>query len=298
MKKPYFLYFVFVCVLGNINVNSQQLSNAVRNDFCKNAIFNFYYGSNTFRSWMVLSGRNLGINTPQQITNSVRNICKNIPLQEEFFKKINNLGGSKDFKEQQYVSIGMKPINAKILNDYVYLKYNNIQRQPEEETKSLLEKQAPKDSMNITNEYLLQTIFPKGRMLENNLIQREENSIDISTGKNVITKYLTRVKDRLYYFDNEENIVTFIILESYTPMQNVNKKNIKILRFEDFGKGYSIKGQRNHIIETEDITYKILYDPIYKECFVIEYINMKNEKITKYYDLHLYKLLITKISSV
>jgi len=298
MKKPYFLYFVFVCVLSNINVKSQQLSNAVRNDFCRNAIFNFYYGSNNFRSWMVLSGKNLGINTPQQITNSVRNICKNIPLQEEFFKNINNLGGSKDFKEQQYVSIGMKPINAKILNDYVYLKYNSIQRQPEKETKSLLEKQAPKDSMNITNEYLLQTIFPKGRMLENNLIQREENSIDISTGKNVVTKYLTRVKDRLYYYDNEENIVTFIILESYTPMQNVNKKNIKILRFEDFGKGYSIKGQRNHIIETEDITYKILYDPIYKECFVIEYINMKNEKITEYYDLHLYKLLITKISSV
>lgn len=81
-------------------------------------------------------------------------------------------------------------------------------------------------------------------------------------------------------------------------MQNVNKKNIKILRFEDLGKGYSIKGQRNHIIETEDITYKILYDPIYKECFVIEYINMKNEKITEYYDLHLHKLLITKISSV
>lgn len=180
MKKPYFLYFVFVCVLGNINVKSQQLSNAVRNDFCRNAIFNFYYGSNNFRSWMVLSGRNLGINTPQQITNSVRNICKNIPLQEEFFKNINKLGGSRDFKEQQYICIGMKPINAKILNDYVYLKYNNIQRQPEEETKSLLENQAPKDSMNIPNEYLLQTIFPKGRILENNLIQHEENSIDIS----------------------------------------------------------------------------------------------------------------------
>ncbi|MYY28995.1 hypothetical protein [Elizabethkingia anophelis] len=298
MKKPYFLYFLFVCVLANINVKSQQLSNAVRNDFCRNAIFNFYYGSNNFRSWMVLSGRNLGINTPQQITNSVRNICKNIPLQEEFFKNINNLGGSKDFKEQQYISIGMKPINAKILNDYVYLKYNNIQRQPEEETKSLLENQAPKDSMNIPNEYLLQTIFPKGRILENNLIQHEENSIDISTGKNVIIKYLTKVKDRLYYYDNDENIVTFIILESYTPSQNINKKNIKILRFEDFGKGYSIKGQRNRIIETEDITYKILYDPIYKECFVIEYINMKNEKITEYYDLHLYKLLITKISAV
>ncbi|HFK5508567.1 hypothetical protein [Elizabethkingia anophelis] len=192
----------------------------------------------------------------------------------------------------------MQPINARILNDYVYLKYNNIQRQPEEETKSFLENQAPKDSMNIPNEYLLQTIFPKGRILENNLIQHEENSIDISTGKNVIIKYLTKVKDRLYYYDNDENIVTFIILESYTPMQNVNKKNIKILRFEDFGEGYSIKGQRNRIIETEDITYKILYDPIYKECFVIEYINMKNEKITEYYDLHLYKLLITKISSV
>jgi hypothetical protein len=105
--------------------NSQTLSNSVRQDFCKNAVLNYEYGTNMFRAWMIQSARSLGIIDPYEINKAVQNIAKNQKLQEEFFKNINRLGGDKSFRIQQFVSIGMTFQNSIILVDYIYLKYNS-----------------------------------------------------------------------------------------------------------------------------------------------------------------------------
>lgn len=120
--KMLFLLLTFqLSTLGN----SQALSNSVRQDFCRNAVLNYEYGTNMFRTWMIQSARSIGVNDPYEINIAVLNIAKNQKLQEEFFKNINRLGGDKSFRIQQFTSIGMTFQHSVILVDYIYLKYNS-----------------------------------------------------------------------------------------------------------------------------------------------------------------------------
>lgn len=110
----------------NMFLNSQTLSKEVRNDFCINAIANYYYGTDAFRGLMNISAKRIGLNTPLKIENAIQNLCSNIELQNEFFKNLHEI--SRGLDKEQYISIGMKPQNAKLLNDYIMLKYHVINK--------------------------------------------------------------------------------------------------------------------------------------------------------------------------
>lgn len=118
------LFLAFTMQLS-LQVNAQTLSTNVRQDFCKNAVLNYEYGTNMFRAWMIQSARSIGINEPYEINQAVRNIIKNQKLQEEFFKIVNRFGGDKNFKVQQFTSIGMTYQHSVILVDYINVKYNS-----------------------------------------------------------------------------------------------------------------------------------------------------------------------------
>lgn len=121
----YKLLFLALVMQLSLKANSQTLSTNVRQDFCRNAVLNYEYGTNMFRAWMIQSARSIGINEPYEINQAVRNIAKNQKLQEEFFKIVNRFGGDKNFKIQQFTSIGMTYQHSVILVDYINLKYNS-----------------------------------------------------------------------------------------------------------------------------------------------------------------------------
>lgn len=137
------LILLLLCLQSSITINAQNLSKDVRQDFCKNAVLNYEYGTNMFKAWMNQSARAIGIQTPYEIEEAVQNIATNQKLQEEFFKNVNRLGGNKDFKIQQFTSIGMTVQHAKLLVDYIYLKYSvvttsKVQKDVEDESEEEL----------------------------------------------------------------------------------------------------------------------------------------------------------------
>jgi hypothetical protein len=89
----------------------------VRQDFCKNAIENYYYGTGTFNNLMNISAKRIGLNTPLKIDNAVQNLCSNIKLQNEVFKNMHELSRGL-YEEEQYMSIGMRRANAMKLVHY------------------------------------------------------------------------------------------------------------------------------------------------------------------------------------
>lgn len=109
--------------------NAQSLSNTVRQDFCKNAIENYYYGTGTFSNLMNISANRIGLDTPLKIDIAVQNLCSNIKLQNEVFKNIHELTKGL-FEVEQYMSIGMRRENAIKLVDY-YTSIESIRNRKE-----------------------------------------------------------------------------------------------------------------------------------------------------------------------
>lgn len=66
----------------------KPLPQKVRTDFCRNAYINYKYGSDAFKSWMIQSARNIGLNSLVDIQTTIENVCSNEELQDEFFKNI------------------------------------------------------------------------------------------------------------------------------------------------------------------------------------------------------------------
>lgn len=109
--------------------NAQSLSNTVRQDFCKNAIENYYYGTGTFSNLMNISAKRIGLDTPLKINNAVQNLCSNIKLQNEVFKNMHELSRGL-FEAEQYMSIGMRRDNAIKLVEY-YTAIDGIKKRKE-----------------------------------------------------------------------------------------------------------------------------------------------------------------------
>ncbi len=125
MTKLYFrICTLFVLFIFTNLCQAQKLSTEVRKDFCQNALLNYWYGSDTFKYVMVQSARSIGATNNQEIEIKIENICNDIPLQEEFFRLVNSIGGNDDYKFTQFHSLGMTAKNAKELTDYVIEKYS------------------------------------------------------------------------------------------------------------------------------------------------------------------------------
>ncbi len=128
MKKTIFTTAIFVVMtltIQSVFGQTKQLPQEVRTDFCKNAYYNYKYGTDAFKVWMTTSARNIGFNSIVDIEIAIENICNNKKLQDEFFKNVLRIGGSRDFIFLQFQSIGMTAVNAKTLTDYLIEKDNN-----------------------------------------------------------------------------------------------------------------------------------------------------------------------------
>lgn len=102
---------------------TQSPLSIARRDFSSNVEYNFHYGSDAFKYWFMMSARDIGITSPNEIEKEVKNIDKNQKLQDAFFSRINSIGGSRDFKIEQFYQIGMTIKNATVLTDYMIAKY-------------------------------------------------------------------------------------------------------------------------------------------------------------------------------
>lgn len=102
--------------------NTQSPLSIARRDFSSNVEYNYHYGSDAFKYWFTISARDIGI-SPNEIEKEVKNINKNQKLQDAFFSRINSMGGSRNFKIEQFYQIGMTIKNATILTDYMIAKY-------------------------------------------------------------------------------------------------------------------------------------------------------------------------------
>ena len=69
-------------------VNGQTLSKEVRNDFCINAKYNYFYRTNSFFELMNLTLKRIGISDPYKMDEAVKNICNNESLQNSFFENV------------------------------------------------------------------------------------------------------------------------------------------------------------------------------------------------------------------
>jgi hypothetical protein len=128
MKKTIFTTAIFVAMTLTTQSafgQTKQLPQEVRIDFCKNAYYNYKYGTDAFKAWMTTSARNIGFNSIIDIEIAIENICNNKKLQDEFFQNVLRIGGGRDFIFSQFQSIGMSAVNAKTLTDYLIEKENN-----------------------------------------------------------------------------------------------------------------------------------------------------------------------------
>ncbi len=272
-------------------IQAQTLTKDVRNDFCRNAKVNFYYGSNSFRGWMVISAQRLGYQTPLEIEKAVLNICVDVKLQEEFFKSVDRLGGDRSFKEQQYIAIGMKPYNAKLINDYMMLK-NHLQEQKNPPKNPVFEDDLVNESNVINKKQLLQSIYPKSILLNDSTVLRKEIFDVIGGGDKEIEFKTTIAKEYSYTDEKKDEDRIKIILYS------TNEKGIvffDILIMSDLGeKGYqsienmSFLHRRLHLDKSKrNIDGFKTVKENGKTFFVINYTDENNKRKSDFYTIDL-----------
>jgi hypothetical protein len=284
MKTKTFLTFslILISILGY----SQNLSTEVRKDFCKNAILNAYFGSGSLKSWIIISAQKVGYKTPFEIENAVQNLCSDIKLQNEILENIDKLGGSKEFKEQQFLSIGMTPKNAKFLSDYLLLKrINNQKNTPKVEE---IDNNFVKDSTVIDKKKLLRNI-PKSKFTnDSTAIFRRVGAIN-EYGSPTEIEYKTSVLKEYYYIgENNENHddeerVNVVLLSEY------NGKNafLETLTFKILNNGNDYQNIRNRRL---NISSKKLNNCVFNTIkengqtyFTVEYLDDDNSKKIDYY---------------
>lgn len=237
---------------------SQNLSQEVRQDFCKNAKINYFYGTDTFKSWIVISAQRIGLRTPLEIEEALQNICNNTELQEEILKNIDKLGGSREFKEQQYIEIGMKPQNAKFLNDYMTLKYNSTNKENQinnavKDTITQIKNPITETINKLTNSELTKLIYPNEVYVnDSTFIKKRGNDI-----------YHFRFIDKIL-FNNNNNEEIVLILASYKIINGLeNNQPILDLIVTDIldeeERSYITRGVVNPKCNTNDLIYNIKY---------------------------------------
>lgn len=191
----------------------QSLTKNVRNDFCQNAKYNYFYGTNSFFALMNISLKKIGVSDPYKMTEAVKNICNNTRLQDSFFESVHEV--SRGLDKQQYLSIGMNPQNAQIISEYILNRKNTTYQPIQEKTdnkttfentdtdddyvkitkvispKDKLKKYLPKKLTNINQ------LFTNPNFTErlNNLVGKE----NFNFIKNICTKDIFITDDSLYW---------------------------------------------------------------------------------------------------
>ncbi|MGR3791161.1 hypothetical protein ACUXZJ_09855 [Flavobacterium sp. TN-1] len=292
------LGIVLVVILFFNSLNGQILSKEVRNDFCRNAIVNAYFGSGSLKSWIIVSAQRLGYKTPLEIESAVRSLCSNVTLQNEILNSIDRLGGSREFKEQQFLSIGMTPKNSKLISDYLLLKRNNEQKNtPNVEN---FDYNFVKDSIVIDKKDLLRSI-PKSKFTNDSTAVLRKQFVTYTDGKDGEIEYKTSVLKEYYYIgENNENHddeerVNVVLLSEY------NGKNafLETLIFNILNNGKDYQNIRNRRL---DISSRKLNNSVFKTIkekgytfFTIEYLDEDNSRKIDYYsplDLNYLKTVI------
>ncbi len=286
MKTKTFLTFslILISVLGY----SQNLSTEVRKDFCKNAIIEYYYGKDAFRGLMNISAKRIGLNTPLKIENAVQNLCSNVELQNEFFKNLNEV--SRGLDREQYISIGMKPQNVKILYDYVMLKYrpNYVQNKQNTTIKTEITDDFVKDTVVIDKKTFLKSLYPKSTLLNDSLILRKENVTSIEGGSGEI-EYKTSVIKEFSYIDEKEDEEKLKVI-----LFSTNEKGISyfdVLTMVNLGdKGFRSVGSSKRVNIEKSKLNNIDFKTIKEKgstYFGLCYTNEKKENVIDYYNLNL-----------
>lgn len=275
------LGIVLVVILFFNSINGQTLSKEVRNDFCRNTIVNVYFGRGSLKSWVIISAQKLGYKTPLEIESAVRNLCSNISLQNEILNSIDRLGGSREFKEQQFLSIGMTPKNSKLISDYLLLKRVNDQNTPKVED---IDYNFVKDSIVIDKREILTKMFPNSSFENDSTIVRKQFVTYMDGGDGKI-EYKTSVLKEYYYIDEKDDGERVnVILLNENKDKNVFLETLTYTILDN-GKGYqNIKNRRLNIDS------KKLNNSIYKTIkengqifFTIEYLDEDNSRKIDYY---------------
>ncbi len=219
--KKMFVYGIFI--FGFCFLKSQSLPKEVRNDFCINAKYNYFYGTDSFFGLMNISLKRIGINDPYRMNQAVNNICNNEKLQNIFFKNIHSI--SRGLDRQQYLSIGMKSENVEKLIKYYNL-IDSKNREKEWELSKLEDEKKIKNKI-VNNESLY--IYeldnrPKLQIIDSLSINNELQQILNSVAKSSIKSFFFEV-------DSNGNIINLINknTEEKTPMI------FKSIRFSEGG---------------------------------------------------------------
>lgn len=151
MRNKLFLLFALFTTFSH--AQNHALPKIVRDDFCSIAKTNFEYGTDAFKVWMFQSATAIGMRTIVDIENAVESIDKHRNLQEEFFKNIYRIGGSRNFIFMQFRSIGMNAKNAQILADYIIEKYSKVKSEnvADDIDQNRINEQAEQKKIEITS---------------------------------------------------------------------------------------------------------------------------------------------------
>jgi hypothetical protein len=222
MKIKISILVIFYLQLS-VLCNAQSLSNTVRQDFCKNAIENYYYGTGTFSNLMNISANRIGLDTPLKIDNAVQNLCSNMKLQNEVFKNMHELSRGL-FEVEQYMSIGMRRENAIKLVDY-YTKIDISKQRKELELSKINEQKEKKNRVPINEPLYLSELNNNPTLTINDTLNIKNDLIQIvdSLMNRNITDEKIRISDLKYSFLLEVDSSGYI---SHLINSSKNKKAV------------------------------------------------------------------------
>lgn len=280
-------------------VNGQTLSKEVRNDFCTNAKYNYFYGTNSFYGLMNLTLKKIGISDLYKMDEAVKNICNNESLQNSFFESVHNV--SRGLDKQQYLSMGMKYSNVEKLINYIISK-NNLKKQIDLPKNPVFEDDLVNESNIINKKELLQSIYPKSILLNDSTVLRKEIFDVIGGGdkeiefKTTIAKeysYIDEKKDEsrvkiILYSTNEKGTTFFDIL----IMTEIEEKETKKYKSVE---NMSFLHRRLHLDKSKrNINGFRTVKENGRTFFVINYTDGNNKGKSDYYtiDLKLVKTLV------
>ena len=275
-------------------LKSQMLPKEVRNDFCKNAQYQYFYGTSSFVSLMNLSLKKIGISDPYKMNQAVKNICNNITLQDSFFESVHQVSGGLD--KQQYLSIGMNVENAQLLSDYYNRRNNNSTPKTSNSsatpTRDFM-RESVTDTVVFDQKDFLTSVFKNSTMINDTLISRKEYD---AYGSPIDFK--TYVAKQYYYIDTkkEEEIIN-IVLISNAQNGHMRMDIIPVVIVKD-----SYHTRRNNIIyinpeERKNFGFKTVRKKNYT-YFVTTWLDEENKPRETYYNPVTFEVAFNTITEV
>ncbi|WBV61311.1 hypothetical protein PFY12_04115 [Chryseobacterium camelliae] len=268
-------------------INGQTLSKEVRKDFCINAKYNYFYGTNSFFGLMNLTLKKIGINDPYKMDEAVKNICNNESLQNSFFESVHSV--SRGLDRQQYLSLGMKQQNVEVLYNYVNLKYNSNNQNIKENGNNGYERidhNFVVDSIVVNKKEVLTKMFPKSHFINDSTIVRKQPVTYIEGGDGEI-EYKTSVVKEYYYIDEKdyEEKVNVVLIST----DNHNNSFLQFVGKNSRNEKINLNKMNNYHFNTVKENGFIF--------FVIKYLDENNLKKENYYNPLTFKLVKTLIKN-